>query len=42
MTTVVHTCIYAGLVTCNIELHHCRIGDEIYINSFCESIYRLP
>ena len=27
--TVVHTCIYTGLVTYNIELHHFRIGDEI-------------
>ena len=26
-----HTCIYTGLVTYNIELHHFRIGDEINI-----------
>ena len=29
--TVVHTCIYTGLVTYNIELHHFLIGDEINI-----------
>ena len=26
-----HACIYTGLVTYNIELHHFRIGDEINI-----------
>ena len=29
--TVVHTCIYTGLVTYNIELRHFLIGDQINI-----------
>ena len=28
-----YTCIYTGLVTYNIELHHFRIGHEINIKS---------
>ena len=29
--TIVHTCIYTGLISYNIELHHFRIVDEINI-----------